>query len=475
MNHLFRVAVLTLCAAGCATPPSPPPAPLTPRAQAAPAPAVPVQTVAAVAPPSTPVAIPEHPTFTKHIAPILFKNCATCHRPGEVAPFPLLTYEDAAKRADQLVRVTHNRYMPPWKPAPGYNDFQDARVLSDAEIATIAAWAKQGAPQGDPEDLPPAPHFPDGWQLGTPDLVIQLPHPFTVPAEGRDVYQCFVIPMGLVRDAAVTGMEFRAGNRRVVHHAILFLDSKGAARKKDAQTPEDGYKCFGGPGFLASGSLGGWAPGMTPHFLPEGTARPVPKGSDLVLQLHYHPDGKVETDQSQLGIYFAKTPTKKYFYAFPLPQLALEIPAGESHYKTGVSFTAPMDMDLVGVIPHMHLLGQEMKVTATLPDGTVKPLIYIDDWDFNWQGEYAFKSPVHVPKGTRFDLEAIYDNSDGNPNNPHFPPQQVKWGENTTDEMALAFLQFVTNNPDDRKTIRRELFFQLQLWRFAGRFQRPTD
>lgn len=408
---------------------------------------------------------PPAPTFNRDVAPILYRECAACHRPGEVAPFSLLTYQDAAKHAPLITTVTASRLMPPWKPEPGYGEFQDTHRLTDTEIATIQAWAKAGTPEGDPADRPAPPKFAEGWQLGEPDLVVEMPEPFSVPAGGPDIYQCFVLPLNLTEDREVTAVEFRPGNRKVVHHAIFYLDSFGNARGKDAGDPDPGYKCFGGPGVLPTGGLGGWAPGVRPRFLPEGVARPLPKGSDLIIQSHYHPTGKPESDRSTLGIHFSKAHAAKTVISLPLVKRDLHIPAGEKRHSERVSFTMPIDLQAIGIIPHMHLLGREMKVTATLPDGGSRPLIWIRDWDFNWQGHYTYARPVELPKGSRIDLEAIYDNSSGNPRNPHDPPREVKWGEQTTDEMAIAFIQFQTDHRGDQLTLWRSLNEQLGLWK----------
>jgi hypothetical protein len=345
-------------------------------------------------------------TYCKDVAPILWKHCAGCHRPGEIGPFPLLTYRDAAKRAGDIVTVTQDRLMPPWKAEPGYGEFHDPRRLSDRDLALLDAWAAGGAPEGDPADLPPRPRFSEGWQLGEPDLVLRLPEPFTVRASGPDLYQCFVLPTGLDGDKAVAAVEFRPGNPRVVHHALFFLDRTGKARALDAADPAPGYGHFGGIGFLPSGALGGWAPGAIPRRLPEGMGRPLPKGSDLVLQVHYHPDGKPETDRSVVGLYFTKSPTTRFVMGLPLSRRDFAIPAGDPRYKVAVDFTLPADVRAVAITPHMHLLGREMKVTAVRPDGTVQPLIWIKDWDFNWQGSYQYHEPVSLPKGTRLEVEA---------------------------------------------------------------------
>ncbi|VTS04434.1 ascorbate-dependent monooxygenase [Tuwongella immobilis] len=394
------------------------------------------------------------PTFTKDVAPILWNHCASCHRPGEIGPFPLLTYQDAAKRAKFLVDVTESRRMPPWKPAPGHGKFQDERRLGDAELATLAKWAQAGAPEGDAKDLPKMPSFPEGWQLGTPDLILKMPESFTVPAEGRDLLQCFVIPMGLQKDQMVAAWEFRPGNRKVVHHAILYTDHTGQARLRDRLDPKPGYQSFGGPGILPSGGLGGWAPGSTPRFLPDGTGKFLRNGSDLVLQIHYHPNGKEEIDQSQVGIYFVKKPVKTIVGGIALRSRNILIPPGKADYTIRTeSDPLPADAYAIGIAPHMHYIGKSVKVTAHKPDGSEESLLWIPEWDFNWQGAYAYEKPVKLPKGTVVKLEAIYDNSENNPFNPSHPPKLVKWGEQTTDEMCLLGIPIITDSTADLRKI----------------------
>lgn len=402
-------------------------------------------------------AIAEEITYTKHVAPILWKNCAGCHRPGEVGPFSLLTYEDAAKRADFIAEITASRRMPPWHPESGYAEFLDDRRLSDADLKTLAAWAAAGAPQGNPGDLPAAPVFPTGWQLGEPDLVLKMPEPFAVPAEGRDVFMCFVLPMALTSDRTVAAVEFRPGNRRVVHHALFFLDGTGQARSMDEKSPGPGYKSFGGIGILPTGALGGWAPGATPRLLPDGMGRMLRAGSDLVLQMHYHPDGKPETDQSEVGIYFTKQPATKIVAGLPMVNRRIRIPAGDRHHEVRASFTLPVEIEAVGVSPHMHYIGREMKLTATLPDGKEQVLVWIKDWDFNWQGQYLYRDRIPLPKGTRLDLVAYYDNTADNPHNPNSPPKLVTFGEQTTDEMCLCGVQYVAKSRGDQLTILQEI------------------
>ena len=395
-------------------------------------------------------------TFNKDVAPIVWKNCAGCHRPGEVGPFPLLTYKDAAKRADFIARVTADKLMPPWKAEAGFGKFHDERRLSQAEIATLADWAKAGAPEGDPRDLPPAPKFTAGWQLGEPDLIAKMPEAFTIPASGRDVYRSFVIPLDVPENRTVAAVEFRPGNRKVVHHAIMYLDSNKAARKLDAQHDGPGFRTFGGPGFLPSGSLGAWTPGTVPRPLPEGTGRFLRKNSDLVLQIHYHPSGKEETDQSTVGIYFTKVPAKKYVAGVGVINRRVNIPAGEHRYHLEANTEPlPADVTVMGVTPHMHLIGKEMKAVARTPDGAEVPLIWIKDWDFNWQGAYALAEPFRLPKGTVVHVDAYYDNSSDNTRNPSSPPKVVTWGEQTTDEMCICGVQVAADSNLDLLKVMR--------------------
>jgi hypothetical protein len=391
--------------------------------------------------------------YTRDVAPILYKHCATCHRPGEIGPFSLMTYADAAKRSDFIKEVTSEGRMPPWKAEPQPLKFHNERRLSDAEKATLARWAETGAREGDSKDLPPPPKFADGWQLGEPDVVLKMAKPFTVRASGRDVYRCFVIPIPIDEDKTVSAVEFRPGNPKVVHHAIFYLDALGQARRKDRDGT--GYEGFGGPGILPSGGLGGWAPGSMPRFLPEDVGLYLKKGSDLVLQVHYHPSGKEETDQSMLGVYFTKKPAAKTATGIAIASRNLYIPAGQKDHRVkSRSGELPVDVNVIAVTPHMHLIGREMTVTAALPDGGKTQLISIKQWDFNWQGAYGFEKPVRLPKGTVIHVEAAYDNSRDNPQNPSDPPRPVRWGEQTTDEMCIAFVQVTADSKEDLRKLR---------------------
>lgn len=388
-------------------------------------------------------------TYARDIAPILFAHCAECHHPGEVAPFSLLTYQDAAKRAAGLARVTGRRLMPPWKAEIHYGEFLDERRLSQRQIALIKTWADQKAPEGDVADLPPQPQFSSGWRLGTPDLVVQVPVPYTVSADGPDIFQHFVIPLNLTKDETLVGFEFRPGNRAVVHHAIVAVDSSGGARLRDAETPEPGWRTSGSIDASITGILGVWTPGMTPRFYSDNVGVALDKKADVVVQLHLHPTGKKETDQSKIALYFAKKPVKRIISRHPLllGTLIIEAPPGDARYKTGSSVTLPVDLTLTSVFPHMHLIGKEMKITATLPDKRIVPLIWIKDWNFYWQDSYIYKEPVRLPRGTRIDVAAFYDNSAQNPFNPNSPPKRVLFGNDTTDEMCFALFQAVADEP----------------------------
>lgn len=407
-------------------------------------------------------------TYHRDVAPLLQANCMNCHRAGEVAPFPLTSYDDARKRARQLATVTQSKFMPPWRAEP-HGQFLDERRLSPHEIAVLTAWVDAGAPEGDPADAPPAPKFAEGWQLGEPDMIVAMPEEFEIPADGPDIFRVFVMPLDIPSDKLVASVEFRPGNRRVVHHALHYLDSNGAARKKDAADPAPGYRSFGGPGFTPTGALGGWSPGNTARFLPDNMGRYLKKGSDLALQIHYHPTGKVEKDRSMVGIHFVKTPSSKVVAGLMVLDRKLAIPAGAKRHPMSASYTLSADVTLVGVAPHMHLLGREMKATAVLPDGTVQPLNWIKDWNFNWQDEYLYAHPSKLPKGTRLEVEAFYDNSADNPSNPSSPPRDVRWGEQTTDEMFICFFLVSTEKPQDLIPLILDNLTSLAM---QGRFKR---
>lgn len=398
-------------------------------------------------------------TYCRDIAPILMANCVECHRPGAIAPFSLLSYKDAAKRAAFLGEVTRSRLMPPWKAEIGHGRFLGERRLTEAQIELIEGWAKAGVPEGDPADLPPRPQFASGWRLGEPDLVLTAPAEFKVPAGGKDVFQHWVLPMGLSEDKTVVGFEFRAGSPSVVHHAILFLDTSGRGREKDAETPEPGYTTFGSIGIPTAGIIGVWTPGMTPRFYPLGAGMPIRKGTDLVLQIHMHPSGKEAFDRSSVALYFSDKPVERTMSRSPfvVGSIMIDIPAGSSDHTITSSITLPADVTLISVLPHMHLVGKEMKLTATLPDGTEQSLVWIKDWNFYWQDNYVYHEPVRLPSGTKLDVLCRYDNSADNPLNPSHPPKRVFFGNDSTDEMCFGIFQLIVDNPSEQRRLQGAL------------------
>ncbi|MFB2970472.1 hypothetical protein ACE1CD_15990 [Aerosakkonema sp. BLCC-F183] len=393
-------------------------------------------------------------TYTKDIAPILNQNCATCHRPGQVAPFSLLTYRDAANHAEEIAWATSSRYMPPWKAVPGYGEFKNSRRLSDREIALIQEWLNTGAVEGDAADLPPTPEFPDGdWQLGLPDLILKVPQPYTVEATDGDRYQCFVLPLNLPEDLYVRAIEIKPGNYKAVHHANLHQAASDEARKWDAEYPGLGYPCLGENKNHWADIIYMWTPGMLANYLPDGVSSVIPKGSDLILENHYPATANGMTDRSSVGIYLASTKPQKLATKLLFGQYNLEIPPGEPHYKVTATRTIPIDVQVIDVKPHMHFLGREMKVRAILPDGTIEPMISVKDWNFNWQLDYEYSHPLNLPKGTKLEMEAYFDNSSDNPYNPNDPPKTVTWGMYSTDEMCDLYATVMVNN--NQEELRR--------------------
>src|SRR5688572_11395535 len=421
----------------------------------------------AALPAGSPVPAQVAVNFSEHVAPIVFKRCATCHRPGEAAPFSLLSYDDVRKRGSLIAAVTKSRDMPPWLGDSEVGAFRDDRRLTDGEIRTIQDWVREGMPEGDTSRMPKVPTFTPGWQLGQPDLIVRMTEPFEIPADGPDVFRNFAIPLNVTADKWVRAVEFRS-SAKASHHSLFFLDQTGQALKADEADPKPGFTGmnFLGAGAAARGALGqrqgrgalgllagrlglgGWAVGGSPSGLPEGLARSLPNGSDLVLQMHFHPTGKIEREQATVGIYFAEKPPTRTLTALQMPPVfgalaGIDIPAGEKRFTIRDSFTLPIDAEVVSAGAHAHYLAKEMRMTATLPDGQKKELFAIPDWKFNWQERYYFSKPVRLPKGTRLDVEVAYDNSTGNPSNPSTPPRRVTFGEQSTDEMGSVTIELV--------------------------------
>jgi Tetratricopeptide repeat len=426
-------------------------------------------------------------TYTKDVASLLNDRCAMCHHPGGSAPFSLLTYADAKHRATQIAKVTADRYMPPWKADPSDGPFVGQHPLSAAEIAMLRQWSEAGAPQGDSaqssvvsaqssvvshqssvvshqssvvshqSSVVSHQSWTDGWQLGKPDLVITLPQPYTLPAEGTDAFHIFVLPIPIDRARFVRGLEFRPGNARVVHHANIRIDTTAASRKLDDADPGPGYDgLISRSATYPDGHFLGWTPGQVAPLLPDDLAWRLEKNTDLVVELHMQPSGRAEQVSPSIGLYFGdKAPTRTPAM-LRLGRQDIDIPAGDAHYVVTDSYTLPVDVELEAVQPHAHYRARDVRGVATLPDGSARALIDIADWDFRWQHVYRFVTPVHLPKGTKVSMRYIYDNSPANARNPQQPPVRAKWGQRSAEEMGDLWLQVMPRDNADLERLSRD-------------------
>jgi len=385
------------------------------------------------------------PTYARDVARIVQKNCEGCHRPGQIGPFSLTNYQEVSAFAPEIKKAVQERRMPPWHAVPGHGDFKNERRLSDSDVQTLARWIDAGAPQGNRKDLPPPVKHNDDWALGNPDAVIAPGVSFEIEASGVDEYRCFVIPTTYEENRTIQAIEVRPGNRKVVHHVLVYSDTSGRARQLDAADPRPGYSCFGGLGFQPQSGLGGWAPGAVPGRLPDDVGRFLPKGADVVMQVHYHKNGKPETDRSSLGLHFNRQLARRHFRSRPILNIGIRIPPDAENHRETAYWIANQDLLAYSITPHMHLLGKEMLVTATFPDGTKKDLVWAKPYDFNWQTSYVFKEPFVLPKGTRIDVTGYFDNSAKNAKNPSNPLREVRWGEGTTDEMLIGWLGYIAD------------------------------
>lgn len=388
-------------------------------------------------------------TFNKDIAPILFAKCTPCHRPGEAAPFSLITYSDARSRARLIAEVTEARLMPPWLAEHGYGEFSNERRLTDEEKFLIRQWVAAGAHEGDPRAAPAAPKWSSGWKEGTPDLVVTMAKPYQLGPDGPDVYRNFTIRLPMERDRLVRAVEFAPGNPRIVHHAFIRVDEEGKARKLEGTEGEPGFKNMISTARMPGGQFLTWNPGSRPVVAPPGLAWQLPKNSDLVVEMHLNRTGKPETLQSSVGIYFTDEQPTNSCYILKLGSYALKFEPGVTNEIVRDSLVLPVDLDVLAVYPHAHFLGREMQGYAIRPDGVKEWLVWIKQWDFNWQGDYRYKKPLYLPKGTTLHLQFSYDNSTNNAANPNYPPQRVVYGERSSDEMCELGLQVLTRQTND--------------------------
>jgi len=386
-------------------------------------------------------------TFNREIARLLQQHCQECHRPGGSAPFELIKYEHVYRRRDKILAAVEKRSMPPWKALQGYGEFIGERRLSEAEVAMVARWVADGAPEGDPRDLPTPRQFSSSSLGDKPDLVLRPDQPFTVPGRSGDIYRCFSVATSFTEDRYFTAADVVPGNSKIVHHVLAMVDGSGLSANIPSRDGGYGYPCFGGPGVRIDGYLGGWAPGARPWELPEGVGILLPKGARVVFQLHYHNARLTpETDLTELRLRAASEPVQKRLHFMRVGQFRLAIPAGAPRHEIEAQSFVDQPMRLIAIHPHMHLLGREMKVWARMKDESVQPLIHIPDWDFHWQGFYFYQTPVALPTGSWIELMAAWDNSEQNPRNPNKPPRDVSWGEKTTDEMGHAAILFTLDN-----------------------------
>ncbi len=367
--------------------------------------------------------------YAQHIAPILQNRCQSCHRPGEVGPFSLLTYEDAQRRAGGILEVLETRRMPPWHADPRYGHFANDRRLSAKERATLLAWIDQDMPRGDAACEPPAKTWPEGWTIGTPDVVFRVPRPFTVRADGELPYQRFRVKTGFTEDRWVRAIEPRPGDRSVVHHIVIYLLKPGT-KLRDMDDLEH---------------LAAYAPGDLPTRLPEGVAKLIPANSELIFEMHYTPMGKLRIDESTVGMVFAKEPPKHRAVTMAIPNGKFRIQPGDANAEVKSKRTLDSDVRIMGFLPHMHLRGKDFKYTAHYPDGTEEILLSVPRYDFAWQSYYWLAEPKVMPKGTEIRCVAHFDNSPSNPALSEKDIQEeVTWGEQTREEMMIGYLDVLT-------------------------------
>ena len=404
--------------------------------------------------------VPDQVTWAADIAPLIERECLDCHGEDPLAPFTLLSYENAAERAERIVRATSARRMPPWLPGGEHGTFAGERILTDREIELFRAWVEDGAVAGSPTPETLVADEEEVWQPGEPDLVVTLPT-YPLAARGHDVYRNLVVEIPVQETRWVEYVELRPGNRTAVHHARVMVDETSSSRQLDEQDLDPG---FDGMELTSNatnpdGHFIGWTPGKTRLAPLDGMAWRLEPGTDLVVQLHLRTSGEPQEVTAQVEFHFADEPPTRRPAILVVSSLQIDIPAGATDYAVSNSFTLPVDVDVLSVYPHAHYLGKDLRATALLPNGREIPLIHIPEWDFNWQDDYRFTRPIPLPAGTTIVKEFAFDNSAENPHNPADPPKRVVYGSNSDDEMADLILQVLPRNQADREEL-----IQAQAW-----------
>lgn len=401
------------------------------------------------------------PTWSSDIAPIFYSNCTTCHHEGGLAPFSLLDYQNAFNNSYSISSNVTSRKMPPWPPDAHYRRFAHERLLSGLDIAKINAWFNAGAPKGDTTLAPVPPVYTNGSALGTPDLSVRIPA-FTVPAnQTKDLYQCFVIPSGMLQTKFITGVEVIPGDPSMVHHVLVYQDTTGEAKVLDAATTEAGYTSFGGIGTAKPPVLiTGWVPGSQPSYLPPNMGIKLYPNADLVVQIHYPAGSANKTDSTRLNFKLSTASLRTVTllpilnHMLSLVDSPLHIPANtvKTHHEY-YQITQPVDLSILSVAPHAHLIAKQWESYGVTNTNDTIPFIKIDDWDFHWQGAYGFKNLLKIPSQTKLYATCLYDNTGNNPDNPNNPPQDVNRGESTTDEMMLVYFAFTIYQAGDENIV----------------------
>jgi len=398
------------------------------------------------------------PTFSADIAPLIDAHCASCHRPGQGAPFSLLAYDDVKSRASAIVEVTLARRMPPWLPDASSPPFEGERRLKEDEIEVLQRWADNGTPAGDVAAMtktgaPPAATS----ELGPPDVVLQPARPFSLAPGGEDVFRNLVLRTNLAADRYVRAVEFQPGDAPV-HHAVIHLDATAGSRNRDGSDGRPGFDGMGAAGVQEpDGHFVGWAPGRGPILSAAGRPWRLAKGSDLVVELHLMPGTAATSVRPSVGLYFAAAAGDAAPVMLSMGDPPIDIPAGATDYAITDRYTLPVDVELLSVYPHAHYLGKTMHVEARLPAGGARTLLHIPRWSFHWQQDYRYRAPLSLPRGTTIEMRFTYDNSDTNPDNPHHPPVRVTSGLRSVDEMGNLLLQLVPVRADERAHLLRDV------------------